>query len=298
MSIGKLISFNTYLVKLNNAISKLLDLEISRKKLFLSLERMEKLTEEPDEQCNIVSSELIKVKKIVFKSIKFSYDLELTIDGLCLECNSPGFYTIIGKNGSGKSTLFQLLTRLYDIDDGEIIINDRNIMTYSINELRSNISYMAKENFILNDSIINNLILDNSDITIEDIIVACKKVDMHEFIYTLDQQYNTMLGARGISLSSGQKQKLCLARILLRKSPILLLDEVTSDLDYESEKIIIEIIKEISKNTLVFCISHSRLLAEASNKIIILRNGHIIQTGSHQELMNSNNYYKELIENS
>ncbi len=294
LTIGSLISFSSYLSKLNGAINALLTLDLGKQSLYVSLERIMSIEKEDIEiNDGYIYNNQLDVMNFIIKDIKFSYGSDNILKNISFECNSAGLYSIVGRNGCGKSTLFKLFERLYEYDEGDIFINSISIKQMPINKLRYYFSYMQKEPFILNDTIINNIKMGN-DTQFDLIVDICKKVRIHDYIISLKSQYNSILGVGGISLSSGQKQKLCLARVLLRNTPILLLDEVTSDLDGEAEKDIINIIKNLSKNIIIIAISHSTSLVMESDKIILLNDGKINQIGLYHELMNSNDNFKTL----
>ena len=212
--------------------------------------------------------------------------------------DSPGFYSFVGKNGCGKSTLAKLLIKLYVVDSGYMEINGIDYNNCFIDSLRENITYIQKEDFFLNDTIYNNLSLANERATAEDIYRACQTVGIDEFINSLPDKYDTLVGEGGSTLSSGQRQKLNIARALLKKSKILIFDETTANLDGKSEKNVISILKKMSKHSIVIFISHKVSSIVQSDRIFLMESGSIIDSGTHEQLSKNNNIYKELFKYS
>jgi len=295
MSLGNMVAFSAYLDKLSDAFSKIMSININKQKFLVSYERINELIEKDTLEILDQGITIDEINSINFENVSFGYDERNIINMINFKINNPGIYTIVGKNGGGKSTLFRILLRLYEHDKGNIYINKINIGKISISSLRNSISYLAKEPFILNDTFMNNLIIGDASSTIEEVIEVCKKVGLHEYIISLPEEYNTFIEENGSNLSSGQKQKLCFTRILLRKRKLILLDEVTSDIDGESERKIVEVIKELSSDAIIISISHKLSSFINSDKIFLINNGTIEISGTHQDLMNEP-LYKELFE--
>ena len=232
--------------------------------------------------------------EIEFKNVSFAYNKKEIIHNVSFKVNPLEDVALVGKSGSGKSTLFNLLTKSYDNYEGIITIDRVDIKKLNQKTLIDSISIISQNPYIFNLSIKDNLKLIDKNITDDDIINACKTARIHDFIETLPDKYNTLLGEGGVNLSGGQKQRLAIARALLKQSKILLFDEATSSLDNITQDEIQTAIKSISKNFTIITIAHRLSTIINSNKIYLLEEGNIIACGTHKELLKSNTYYKEL----
>lgn len=232
--------------------------------------------------------------EIEFKNVSFAYNKKEIIHNVSFKVNPLEDVALVGKSGSGKSTLFNLLTKSYDNYEGIITIDGVDIKKLNQKTLIDSISIISQNPYIFNLSIKDNLKLIDKNITDDDIINACKTARIHDFIETLTDKYNTLLGEGGVNLSVGQKQRLAIARALLKQSKILLFDEATSSLDNITQDEIQTAIKSISKNFTIITIAHRLSTIINSNKIYLLEEGNIIACGTHKELLKSNTYYKEL----
>lgn len=295
MTIGSMVAFNTYLQKLFEAISKIMTINMNKQSVNVNYERIRMLLQEQSEgEGDSPTKALGTVAKIEFRSVCFKYTDNLVVKNLNLMINRPGLYSIVGRNGSGKSTIFRLLEMQYSCTRGEIHFNDHPLKDYGVYQVRSQISYMAKEPFFINDTIRNNLKIGCPEAEIDQIEKVCRRVGLYEDILSFEQQFDTFLGEEGIRLSSGQKQRLGLARILLGNSSLILLDEVTSDLDGEIAQEIGSVIKEMAQNSIVLNISHKAELVKRSDLILVLEDGNIIGAGDHKELSRECSQYNEL----
>lgn len=232
--------------------------------------------------------------EIEFKNVSFAYNKKEIIHNVSFKVDSLEDVALVGKSGSGKSTLFNLLTKSYDNYEGIITIDGVDIKKLNQKTLIDSISIISQNPYIFNLSIKDNLKLIDKNITDDDIINACKTARIYDFIETLPDKYNTLLGEGGVNLSGGQKQRLAIARALLKQSKILLFDEATSSLDNITQDEIQTAIKSISKNFTIITIAHRLSTIINSNKIYLLEEGNIIACGTHKELLKSNTYYKEL----
>ena len=232
--------------------------------------------------------------EIEFKNVSFAYNKKEIIHNVSFKVNPLEDVALVGKSGSGKSTLFNLLTKSYDNYEGIITIDGVDIKKLNQKTLIDSISIISQNPYIFNLSIKDNLKLIDKNIIDDDIINACKTARIHDFIETLPDKYNTLLGEGGVNLSGGQKQRLAIARALLKQSKILLFDEATSSLDNITQDEIQTAIKSISKNFTIITIAHRLSTIINSNKIYLLEEGNIIACGTHKELLKSNTYYKEL----
>lgn len=233
---------------------------------------------------------------ITFKNITFTYpDTNITaLKNVSFEIHTGETLSIIGNTGSGKSTILELIGRLYDIDQGELLIDQRPIKDINLNNLRSSIGYVPQDAFLFSDSIRNNIKFGNEVATEDEIINASKDAVVHENIIKFNNGYDTVLGERGITLSGGQKQRVSIARAIIKDPQILLFDDCLSAVDTETEEKILGNLKKISNQKTTIIVSHRVSTAKNSDKIIVLDEGEIIQQGTHNELVNIEGYYKEL----
>ena len=200
----------------------------------------------------------------------------------------------VGHSGAGKSTIVNLLPRFYDPQDGIIEIDGQNIKDVSLSSLRKNLSMVSQDVILFDDTIKNNITYANSKATEEEIISACKFAAADEFIRKLPSGYNTLIGENGIRLSGGQKQRISIARAMLKESPIILLDEATSSLDADSEEIVQNAIKNLTNNKTTLVIAHRLSTIHNADKIFVLKEGKIINSGNHSFLIENCEEYKSL----
>lgn len=238
----------------------------------------------------------IKITKgtIEFKDIVFGYDEKLVINGLNLAIESNDTIAIVGRSGGGKSTLFSLLSKMYNVQSGDIVIDGVPINELSEDSIRNGISYITQNPYIFNMSVRDNLKLVKKDLTDEEMIEKCKLAAIHDFIMTLSNRYDTVLGEGGITLSGGQRQRLAIARALIKDSKIILFDEATSALDNETQKEIQQSINNITDDYTILIIAHRLSTITSCKKIIVMDQGKIVGIGTHDELLKSNSYYQEL----
>ena len=203
---------------------------------------------------------------------------------------------LVGQSGSGKSTLIDLICRFYDVQNGEINIDDAPIKNIKISNLRSLISVVSQDNFLFNDTIATNISLGNPTATMNDIIAAAKIANAHDFITAMPDGYLTSTGERGVKLSGGQRQRITIARAVLKNSPIIILDEATSALDTESERLVQDAINNLMNNRTSIVIAHRLSTVRHANEIIVLHQGTIVERGTHDGLIAEEGYYKKLVE--
>ena len=201
---------------------------------------------------------------------------------------------ILGKTGSGKSSILTLISRLYDVTNGTILIDGIPIQDVHLFDLRNNIGIVPQDAFLFSDTIKNNIKFGKEDATDEEVIAAAKKAAVHDNIINFTKKYETVLGERGITLSGGQKQRVSIARALIKNPEILLLDDCLSAVDTETEETILTNLLEYCKNKTTIIVSNRVSSAKNADTIIIIEDGEIIQQGSHNQLVNQEGYYKEL----
>ena len=234
--------------------------------------------------------------KIAFENVSFTYD-DTNIEALknvSFTINKGETLAILGKTGSGKSTILSLISRLYDVKNGTVKIDGIDIKKLNLFDVRDHIGFVPQDAFLFSDSIKNNIKFGKEDATDEEVIEAAKKAVVHKNIVKFKNQYETVLGERGITLSGGQKQRVSIARAMIKNAPILLLDDCLSAVDTETEEAILNNLTEFCKDKTTIIVSHRVSSAKNANQIIILEEGKIIQQGSHYQLVNQEGYYKEL----
>ena len=233
---------------------------------------------------------------IEFKDVSFTYTESNinAIDNISFKLNNRKSLGIIGVTGSGKTTLIKLLTKIYNIEAGEILFDNNSINKYNLECLRKQIGVVSQDSFLFSDSIINNIKFGKEKATLKEVENVCKIAGIHNEILKFSNGYETILGERGINLSGGQKQRICIARALIKEPKILILDDCLSALDNETEQKIILSLKSIFKNTTTIISSHRLSSVQNLNEIIVLDKGKIIQKGNHELLINQNGYYKDV----
>ena len=234
--------------------------------------------------------------KIEFKDVTFVYEDTgiKALDDVNFTLEKGKTLAIIGKTGSGKSTVLDLIGRLYDTSQGNVLIDDKPIKSLNLTDLRNAIGYVPQDAFLFSDTIKNNIMFGKEDAQEEDVIEAAKNAQVHKNIIKFAKGYETILGERGITLSGGQKQRVSIARAIIKTPEILLFDDCLSAVDTETEEKILKTLKKISKDKTTVIVSHRVSSVKNADQILVLDNGKIIQQGTHQQLINQDGYYKSL----
>jgi len=233
---------------------------------------------------------------IEFKNVSFTYpDTNITaLNNISFKVNKGETVAIIGKTGSGKSTILNLISRLHDVTQGELLIGNKEAKKHNLKLLRENIGVVPQDPFLFSDTIENNIKFGKSDATTDEITEAAKNADVHDNIIQFKNKYKTILGERGITLSGGQKQRVSIARAIIKSPKIVLFDDCLSAVDTETEETILNNLKRVTQNSTTIIVSHRISSAKNSDAIFVLDNGSIIQKGTHNQLINIDGYYKEL----
>ena len=241
--------------------------------------------------------ELSDVKgSISFENVFFSYsENEQVLDDISFSVSKGDTLAIVGQSGSGKSTLVNLIPRFYEISNGKVTIDDCDIKDIQLENLRSHVSIVSQNTVLFNDSVKNNISYANPNATDLEITEAAKKANAHDFIEKLPRGYDTIIGDDGTLISGGQRQRIAIARALLKDAPILILDEATSALDSESENQIQQAIDNLKIGKTTIVIAHRLSTVENAENIIVLKNGEIVENGSHEELMSLENSYYDSV---
>lgn len=237
----------------------------------------------------------IKSNEIEFKNVSFSYGKGEVLKGISVALKPNTLTAIIGPSGSGKTTFCKLIPRFYDVSEGEILIGGAKITNISTEELMKNISMVFQNVYLFEDTIMNNIRLAKPNASDEDIISAAKKARCHDFIKSLQKGYETKIGEAGSTLSGGEKQRIAIARAILKDAPIVILDEFTSALDVENEHHILQAIDNLVQNKTVIIIAHRLETVRKADNIIVLDKGEIAQEGTHNELITQDGIYKSFI---
>ena len=235
---------------------------------------------------------------IKFSEVSFKYENsnEKAINNINLDISGGTMAAFVGHSGAGKSTIINLLPRFYDPQKGEIFIDGQNTKSVNLKSLRKNISLVSQDIILLDSSVKENILYANPSASEQELINSCRFAAAEEFIERLPEKYDTKIGENGVRLSGGQKQRLSIARAILKKSPIILLDEATSSLDAESEEIVKNAIRNLTKNKTTLVIAHRLSTIHNADKIFVVKNGKLIESGNHQNLIKNCEYYKSLYE--
>jgi subfamily B ATP-binding cassette protein MsbA len=201
---------------------------------------------------------------------------------------------LVGPSGAGKSTLINFIPRFYDPDKGEVLLDGVNIKEYDLTDLRKNIALVLQDNILFSGTVYDNIVYGREDATMEQVVAAAKAANAHDFIMSWEDQYNTVLGERGVRLSGGQKQRIAIARALLKDPRILILDEATSALDAESEALVTEALEKLMKNRTTFIIAHRLATVVRADQILVMDGGRIVERGTHETLLKRKGLYYEL----
>jgi len=249
----------------------------------------------PDIEDATDAVEMDKIRQsITYKDVWFAYDSEPVLKDINIEIRKGEVVAIVGHSGSGKSTLCDLLLRFYDPTEGSISLDKTDIRKIKRSSLLSHIAVVTQDPFLFNTSIKENIKYGKQDASDDDIFVAARAANIHDFITSLDQGYDTIVGERGVMLSGGEKQRITIARAIIKDAPVLILDEATSSLDSESEQAVQAALNNLMIGRTTFVIAHRLSTIQHADKIVVLENGRIVQVGSHSELLSKGGMYKRL----
>ena len=273
-----------------SALLRIIDIAVKKAEAILAVPTM-------DIEGNSSDASLTqKSLAITAKNIEFAYDKKKIINGVSLTIPERTTTAIVGPSGGGKTTLCHLLARFWDVDFGEVTLGGKNIRDYSMDSLMSNFSFVFQNVYLFHDTIANNIRFGEPDAPIEKVIAAAKKASYHEFISALPNGYDTVIGEGGASLSGGEKQRISIARAIMKDAPIIILDEATANVDPENERDLMTAITELTKEKTVIMIAHRLKTVRHADQILVLDNGKIAEQGKHEELVKLGGIYARFID--
>ena len=300
IDIGDFFSFLAAMMLAYQPVRALSSLVMVAKQGLSAAARILPIIDQKNEINEIDGAQDLKIKEgeIEFKNVVFSYEKkeEQVLNSINLKFNSGKMTSLVGHSGSGKSTILNLIPRFYDAQSGDIIIDNQSIYEKKIQSLRKEISMVSQETTLFDDTVMNNIKYANEQATNEEVYKVAKLSFCEEFINNLPNKYETLIGEDGVRLSGGEKQRLSIARAMLKKSSIILLDEATSSLDSETESKIQEALKILTKDRTTIVIAHRLSTILNSNNIYVIDAGKIIANGKHEDLLKNSEKYKNFYE--
>ena len=294
---GSLVAFLTYAVNISNPIKRLTRVIGNIQKALAAAQRVFMIIDMPEEIAESRDAkQLPEVSgKVEFQNVSFAYnDKGNVITDLSFSVKPGEVIAIVGPSGAGKSTIANLLPRFYDVNKGDIKIDGHSVREVTLDSLREQVGIVPQETMLFNGSVYNNILYGRLDATKEEIEAAAKAANAHDFIMQLTDGYETKLGDRGVNLSGGQRQRIAIARAILKNPRILILDEATSALDTESERVVQEALDRLMVGRTSFVIAHRLSTVKTADKILVLDNGNLVESGTHDELLALDGLYAHL----
>ena len=295
INLGDFFAYLLYIKLFTQPIKKLVSFMEQYQNGMTGFKRFISIIDEEVEEDGKVELENVK-GHIEFKDVHFSYEEKSILEGINLKIEAGKMLALVGPSGGGKTTFCNLIPRFYDVSDGDITIDGKSIYDVTLESLRGNIGIVQQDVFLFTGTIKENILYGNHDATDEEVIIAAKRANIHDFIMNLPEGYNTYIGERGVKLSGGQKQRISIARVFLKNPPILILDEATSALDNTTEYMIQKSLEELCEGRTTIVVAHRLSTIKNADEIIVLTDKGIEEKGSHEELLNSGGLYKELHE--
>jgi ABC-type multidrug transport system fused ATPase/permease subunit len=297
MTIGELTVYLAYLTKFFKPVKDLATTTNAIAQAAVGAERVRAILDTTDttpEKPDGLEPETLE-GEIEFNHIAFGYDSNIPVlKDVSFRIKSGQFVGVVGPTGSGKSTIVSLIPRFYDVQAGQVLIDGHDVRDYKLKELRDQIGYVLQDTILFRGTIRDNIAFGRPDASMAEIIAAARLANAHDFIASMPLGYETLVGDRGSTLSGGQRQRIGIARVVVRNSPILLLDEPTAALDSESEKLVIEALERVMKGKTVIAIAHRLSTIRNADKIVVITEGAAVEEGSHDELMERGGIYAEL----
>jgi glucan exporter ATP-binding protein len=298
ITVGTLVAFVGYIDRLYSPLRRLVNSSTTLTQSFASMDRMFEFLDETYDIADAPNAIDCKEVKgdIVFDNVTFAYHKNEppVLRDISFSVKAGETIALVGMSGGGKSTLVSLIPRFYDVTKGRILLDGIDIRDIRVRSLRDKIGIVFQDSFLFSDSVKENILLGKPDATDEEVIAAAKAANAHDFIMNLPDGYDTKVGERGIKLSGGQKQRIAIARVFLKNPPLLIFDEATSALDLESEHYIQEAMERLAKNRTTFIVAHRLSTITHADRIFLIEDGKIVESGTHDELMAKKGQYYHL----
>ena len=268
-----------------SALLRVVDVSVTRAQEILDTPQMD------------ITGEMItpKNRNLAAEDVEFSYEKRKVIDGISVQIPEKTTTAIVGPSGGGKTTLVNLLARFWDVDAGTVTLGGRDVKDYDMDSLMENYSFVFQNVYLFHDTIANNIRFGQPDAPMEKVIEAAKKACCHEFIEALPEGYDTVIGEGGASLSGGEKQRISIARAMMKDAPVIFLDEATANVDPENENDLMKAIQALTEEKTVIMIAHRLKTVEHADQILVVDHGKIVQQGSHGKLMEEEGIYRSFI---
>ncbi|AFS77482.1 ABC transporter ATP-binding/permease protein [Gottschalkia acidurici 9a] len=296
IDLGTYLLFIVISMGLFNSFKTLLELGSNFSMIFEGVKRVRNILEISNQESGKSSLSKSGSYDIQVKNVSFKYEDKNVLRNINTTLKKGTINAFVGASGAGKTTLAQLIGRFWDVNDGEILIDGKNIKDINTEDLMDSLAFVFQDIFMLNDTIYENIRMGNENVNTEDVIDAAKKAQIHDFIMTLPDGYDTKMGENGIKLSGGEKQRVSIARAILKDSPIVIFDEATSYADIENERKIQIALENMLKNKTTIMIAHRLHTIKNVDKIVVFSEGQMKEEGSHDELVSKNGLYKEMWE--
>lgn len=298
ITVGTMVAFVGYIDRLYSPLRRLVNSSTTLTQSFASMDRMFEFLDETYDIVDAPNAVDCKEVKgdIVFENVTFAYSKNEppVLRDISFSVKAGETIALVGMSGGGKSTLVSLIPRFYDVTEGRILLDGVDIRDIRVRSLRDKIGIVFQDSFLFSDSVKENILLGKPDATDEEVIAAAKAANAHDFIMNLPDGYDTKVGERGIKLSGGQKQRIAIARVFLKNPPLLIFDEATSALDLESEHYIQEALERLAKNRTTFIVAHRLSTITHADRIFLIENGMVVESGTHDELMAKKGQYYHL----
>lgn len=297
-TVTDLVTFLLYINVFTEPIKTLIDFTEQFQNGYSGFERFaEMISVVPDIQDGPDAEPMEDVKgDIAFEDVSFHYadSDQMVLNHVNLSVKAGEYVALVGSSGAGKSTLCSLIPRFYDVSSGRITVDGRDVRNLKLKDLRRHIGIVQQDVYLFAGTILENISYGKPDATREEVIRAAKEANAHEFIMSFPDGYDTDIGQRGVKLSGGQKQRLSIARVFLKNPPILIFDEATSALDNESEKVVQDSLEKLAENRTTFVIAHRLSTIRNAQRILVLTDNGIAESGTHQQLLDQDGIYKKL----
>jgi ATP-binding cassette subfamily B protein len=287
VTIGKLIAFTYLQTRMFFPMTGLLNAQVEILSSFALFERIFEYIDMPVDVRQPAAPERLKdlQGRVEFRDVTFSYEDKPTLEDISFVAEPGQLVALVGPSGAGKTTLTYLIPRLYDADNGKVLIDGHDVKSVALEDLASNVGAVTQETYLLHTTVRENLRVAKPDASDEEIVEACRSAAIHDHIASLPDGYDTVVGERGYKLSGGEKQRLAIARSILKNPRILILDEATSALDTRSERLIQASLGELMKGRTTFAIAHRLSTILAADQILVLDHGRIVERGRHSDLL-------------